>query len=312
MPSSEGEFALIDWFRRHTEQHVRLPLGIGDDTAVVKFPTPTDALITVDMLIEGTHFTVPPASPQQVGHKALAVNLSDIAAMAGRPLAAVVSVALPRSRGPEFAQQLHQGLHQLARQFDVAIAGGDTNVWDGPLVISVTLLGEAVDKEPVRRSGARVGDWIMATGEFGGSLTGKHLTFQPRVNESLELYQFVDLHAMIDVSDGLAIDLHHILDESQVAAILEEDAIPISDAACQTNDDKSPVEHALSDGEDFELLFTVDPEDGGRLLSGQPLNVPISHIGEIVSGTGCEIRDSSGGRRRIAATGWEHRFENGK
>src|SRR5437868_4064648 len=177
------------------------------------------------MLMEGVDFTIPPATPQQIGWKSLAVNLSDIAAMAGQPVACVVSVSLPRQNGFALGQDLMEGIVQCADQFGVAIAGGDTNTWDGPLVISITVLGEPTSKGPVLRSGAGPGDWIMATGSFGGSIAGKHLNFTPRVNEALVLHETAALHAMIDVSDGLAADLWHILDESCVGAILDAGAI---------------------------------------------------------------------------------------
>ncbi|MCH7989304.1 MAG: thiamine-monophosphate kinase, partial [Planctomycetes bacterium] len=216
------EFSLIEWIRAQAPDHHRLTIGIGDDTASLRFPNPADCLVTSDMLIEGVHFTLPSATPRDIGRKALAVNLSDIAAMAGNPLAALISVALPRKRDMDFARELHHGLLELADEFGVALAGGDTNIWDGPLVVSVTLLGETTAKGPVRRTGARVGDWIMTTGCFGGSLSGKHVSFQPRVTEALQLHDTVTLHAMIDVSDGLAADLHHILDESNVGAVVYE------------------------------------------------------------------------------------------
>ncbi len=123
-----------------------------------------------------------------IGRKCLGVNLSDIAAMAGRPVAAVVSVALPRARAAEIAMGLHAGIEALAREFDVALAGGDTNAWDGPLVVSVTVLGEATGRGPVRRSGAVVGDVVLVTGPLGGSLLGRHLDPRPRVREALALH----------------------------------------------------------------------------------------------------------------------------
>ena len=228
--------------------------------------------------------------------------------MAGRPTAAVVSVALPKAGTTDSAEELHLGLQELADEFDVSLAGGDTNAWNGPLVVSVTVLGEPADNGPVLRNGARPGDWIMVTGDFGGSLDGKHLTFQPRVREALQLLDTVPLHAMIDVSDGLAGDLSHILEESRVGAILYEQAIPISEAVQRVNDDHTPLEHALRDGEDFELLFTVTPRDGQKLLDAPPFDVPVSHIGEILPGGGCQLQDPDGAHRPLPAMGWEHAF----
>lgn len=309
MSAPRHEFDYIAWIRAHAARHPRLSLGIGDDAAVVAFPPPGDCLVTVDMLMEGVDFLLPPATPEQIGRKSLAVNLSDIAAMAGRPVACVTSVALPRRGGLDLGCGLFEGLRQLAEAFDVAIAGGDTNTWDGPLVISITVLGEPTGVGPVRRSGALPGDWIMATGSFGGSLAGHHLDFIPRLHEAQALHQAATLHAMIDVSDGLAADLGHILEESRVGAILDAGAIPISTAALAANDGRAPLEHALGDGEDFELLFTVSPDDGRRLLANPPSATPLARIGEIVTDSGCHLRTSDGKLKSLPGSGWKHRFE---
>jgi len=300
-----AEFSLIDWFRSQASAHDRLSVGIGDDTASLRISDCNRQLVTVDMLLEGVHFRIPDVAAADIGRKALAVNLSDIAAMAGRPTAAVVSVALSRNHGTAFAKEMFTGLKTLADEFDVAIAGGDTNIWDGPSVISVTVLGEVTGSEPVLRSGARSGDWIMTTGSFGGSLLGKHFSFQPRVTEALALHETVALHAMIDVSDGLAADLHHILDESSVGAIIDEQSVPISDAV---KNDKSPIERALGDGEDFELLFTVSDDDGQRLLSNQPFDVKLTKIGVITESNQCQLRNASGRMSDLPPRGWEHIF----
>ena len=305
MAETGGEFGLIEWIRRRVSAHPALDTGIGDDAAVLNWPA-EKALVTVDMLMEGVDFTFPEASPEQVGRKALAVNLSDIAAMGGKPVAAVVAVSLPRHRGTELAQRLQQGIEQRAREFDVALAGGDTNSWDGPLVISITVLGEPSARGPVRRSGARAGDWILVTGEFGGSIAGRHLDFTPRVREGLLLAENFDVHAMIDVSDGLAADHHHILDESRAGAALFGDQIPISAVARATTDGKSALEHALSDGEDFELIFTVAPETAQALLAAPPFETPLTHIGYIEPNPGCRLQSADGSQRALPALGWRH------
>src|SRR5262249_39282652 len=213
----------------------------GDDAAVLR-PVAGPWLVTTDMLLETRHFVLAEVGPRRVGRKAMAVNLSDIAAMAGKPVAAVVSVALPRGCGDKLAEELYLGLRDLADGFDTAIVGGDTNSWDGGLVISVTLLGEATPRGPVLRSGARPGAWLCVTGDFGGSLAGKHLDFTPRVKEALILHERADLHAMIDVSDGLAADVHHLCEESGCGVVLRADAIPISAAARHMDDKKSPLD----------------------------------------------------------------------
>lgn len=257
--------------------------------------------------MEDVDFRVAETTPQLIGRKAMAVNLSDIAAMAGRPLAALVGVALPKSRGFEFARDLHDGLQSLADEFQVAIIGGDTNTWDGRLAISVTLIGEATERGPVKRSGAKAGDWLFVTGPLGGSILGHHLTFTPRIREALELHQLVEIHSMIDLSDGLAADLYHLLDESHVGATLMSDRIPISDDSHRMKDGRNPLDHALSDGEDFELLFTVSADDGRRLMS-MPWKDLATHIGCIDAEPGCRIQRPNGDIEQLARGGWEHRF----
>lgn len=301
-----NELALIDWIRQQAHPVDALRVGIGDDAAVWQ-TRGQQLLLTMDVLMEGVDFLFPEASAELVGRKAMAVNLSDIAAMAGRPLAALVGVALPRSRGFEFAQQLQTGMQSVAEQFQVTIIGGDTNIWDGPLVISITVMGEATERGPVRRSGAKPGDWLFVTGPLGGSILGKHLMFTPRIHEALRLNETFDLHAMIDLSDGLSTDLHHLCDESCVGATLDSEAIPISDAARRLNDSLSPLEHALRDGEDFELLFAVSPDDGRKLIESGEL-IPVVHVGNIESSLGCRLTQPDGTTHVLEKTGWEHSF----
>lgn len=303
MPSSRDEFSLIDWIRRRVPGADWLDCGIGDDAAVVRFDA--TSVMATDMLMEGTHFRFPDATPAQAGRKALAVNLSDMAAMAARPKVALISIAIPRDRDRAFAEAVLGGIHSLADEFDVMIVGGDTNSWAGPLVVNVAVIGEVV-KTPVYRSGALEGDWIMATGSFGGSIAGHHLDFQPRVAEALRLSETVNLHSMIDISDGLAADLHHILDESGVGAVVNGDAIPIRDSLI-CHGDRTPIEHALGDGEDFELIFTVSADDGKRLLQQSPVEVGITHIGKIVA-AGDRQLISDGKQMPLPQSGWEHSF----
>jgi thiamine-monophosphate kinase len=303
-----GEFAFIDWLRRRTPPSARVLLGPGDDTAALHWPAASTCLVTADMLLEGSCFVLAEAGPRRVGRKALAVNLSDIAAMAGVPVAAVVSVGLPRRGGRALAEELYLGLREVADAFATAIVGGDTNSWDGPLVLNVTLLGEATPRGPVKRSGARPGDWLLSTGQFGGSIHGHHLDFTPRVREALALHQAADLHAMIDVSDGLAADVWHICEESRCGAVLRAETIPLTDAARRMNDGRSPLEHALGDGEDFELVFAVSADEGRRLLAGQPVpGVTLAHVGECVE-QGLWLEEQ-GRRRTLAPTGFVHRLD---
>jgi thiamine-monophosphate kinase len=307
-PQPSGEFAFIDWLRGRTPSAQRVLVGPGDDAAVLRWPEPASCLVTTDMLLEGSCFLLAEAGPRRVGRKAMAVNLSDVAAMAGRPVAAVVSVGLPRQGGRALAEELYLGLREMADAFDTAVVGGDTNSWNGPLVINVALLGEATVRGPVLRSGARVGDWLLVTGPLGGSILGKHLDFAPRVREALQLHEAAPLHAMIDVSDGLAADVWHLCQESRCGAVLWAEAIPLTPQASQIADGRSPLEHGLGDGEDFELVFAVSSDDGRRLLATQPVpGATLSHIGECVAdGLWLEEQDR---RRPLAPQGYVHALE---
>jgi thiamine-monophosphate kinase len=304
-----GEFDYIHWLRQRTPAAPRVLLGPGDDAAVLRPAPGAPWLVTTDMLMERTDFDLEKAGPHRVGRKALGVSLSDIAAMAGRPVAAVVAVALPRQGGTKLGEQLYAGLREIADAFETAIVGGDTNSWDGPLVLSVTVLGEATERGPVTRSGAQPGDWLLVTGSLGGSILGKHLDFTPRVREALLLHEQAPLHALIDISDGLAADVNHICQESGCGAVLFADRIPLSPATQQLNDGISPLEHALGDGEDFELVLAVTAEDGRRLLESQPIpGITLAHIGECL-GERQLLLEEHGQRRVLPPTGWVHPLE---
>ena len=304
----ESEF--IAWLRQNLPPHPQLRLGIGDDAALLALSRSKDCLVTTDLLTDGVHFKLADTDPQAVGRKALAVNLSDIAAMAGRPLAAFVALALPRRGGKELAISLYGGMLPLAQQFGVAIAGGDTNSWDGPLVISVTVVGEPGAQCVWTRSGARPGDRIVVTGELGGSILGRHLQFQPRITEALHLAERYEVHAAVDISDGLSLDLSHVADESGCGALVNLQRVPIADAAHELvsmhKDDRSALERALGDGEDFELLMAVPPAEAERMLAEQPLAVTLTEIGEFVGEPGLWHLDPDGSRHRLEAQGFEH------
>jgi thiamine-monophosphate kinase len=298
-----GEFEYIAWLRSRTPADPRVLIGPGDDCAALA-PGTRPLLVTTDMLMDGTDFVLAEVGPRRVGRKAMAVSLSDIAAMAGVPTAAVVSVALPRD-GRGLAEELYLGLRDAADAFGVALVGGDTNSWDGRLVISVTVLGEATARGPVTRGGAKPGDWLFVTGSLGGSILDHHLDFTPRVREALALQAAVNLNAMMDISDGLAADVNHICEESGCGAVLVAEAIPVSDAARELSrtSGKTPLQHALGDGEDFELVFAVSPEFGERLVREPP--VPgLTKIGECVSAA--LWLEENGVRRPLAPTGWVH------
>jgi thiamine-monophosphate kinase len=232
--------------------------------------------------------------------------------MAARPLAAVVAVALPRQGGRELAVQLYEGILPLAEEYDLAIAGGDTNSWDGPLVITATLLGQITARGPLCRKGAKPGDRMIVSGAFGGSILGRQFDFDPRINEALLLNERYELHAGMDVSDGLAIDLGRLIDESGVGAIVDVDRVPIHEdarrLAREQNDGRTPLEHALGDGEDFELLLAVPPGAAQRMVAEQPLGVPLTDIGCCTAEPGLWQREAGGPILPLTPSGWEHKF----
>lgn len=306
------ESDLIAHLRRRIGPHPAVPLGIGDDAAVVDLADSSQCVVTVDLLTDRVDFELSEVDPRRIGRKALAVNLSDLAAMAARPLAGVVALALPRIGGLELARALYDGLLPLAERYDLAIAGGDTNSWDGPLAISVTLLGKLTKQGPLRRGGAVPGDRIVVTGAFGGSILGRHLDFEPRVDEALLLAEGYRLHAGIDVSDGLSIDLARVAAESGCGAVLRPHAVPIADDARrlaeQLADGTTPLDHALGDGEDFELILAVPPDEADRMLAEQPLTIPLTAIGEFIHEPGLWQADVAGRRSPLTPRGYEHRL----
>ena len=261
------------------------------------------------------------------------MNRSDMAAMAATPTAAFISLLLPSTgvdsqgyadRGPhrlstlELAQSLYEGLLPLAEQFKVVIAGGDVNCWNHPLAINVALLGTPGPNGPLRRTEAQHGDWIMVTGELGGSILGRHFTFTPRVVEAQQLRRDYTLHAGMDISDGLALDLWRLCSASGVGAVINAAAVPISAAAYELagrSSNKMALEHALSDGEDFELLFTLPAAEGKRLLAEQPLTgVAVAHIGQVVAEAGLWLETPQGERQPLEPKGFQHgtEFQQGK
>ena len=242
------------------------PYGMGDDCAIIPAHAGEINLATTDALIFGRHFDESLA-PEHVGAKLLKRNLSDIAAMAGIPKVAVVSLILPPRMSINYLERMHLGLSRSAQKHRVAIAGGDISGSSDELFGSVlTLWGFA--RNPVRRTGSLPGDFILITGALGGSLSGKHYTFEPRLREGRWLAQHAQVHAMIDVTDGLAKDLPALLPHG-CAAELHSSALPLCPECVETaaNSGKSPLLHALCDGEDYELLLTLsDKEAPGALI----------------------------------------------
>jgi thiamine-monophosphate kinase len=311
----EAEF--IRWLREHVPPDPRFPLGLRDDAALVPVPK-SDLVMTSDLLTEGVDYRLAADDPRRIGRKALAANLSDVAAMAARPLAAVISVALPKNAAPadsplELAIALYEGLLPLAAEYGLAIIGGDTNTYDGPLVISATLLAEATDRGPLTRRGGRPGDWLLVTGDLGGSILGHAFDFTPRVREALLLHERYPLHAGMDISDGLSLDLSRLAAESGCGAVLFFDQVPVSAAAralaARESDggvELAALRHALGDGEDFELLLAAPPEVARQILADRPLECRVSHVGELIAGDGLWQQGADGQRRPLEPTGWLH------
>jgi thiamine-monophosphate kinase len=305
------ETAFISWLRDHLPPHPLLRLGLGDDAAVLRLAADRDIVLTTDLLTDGVDFQLHACQPWQIGRKAVAVNLSDLAAMACRPVAIVVSLALPHAEAAGLARALYHGILDIAPKYDVAIAGGDTNTWDGGLVVSVTALGQLTARGPLRRDQARPGDHILVTGHFGGSLLGKHFSFEPRVHAALLLHQQFELHAGIDVSDGLSLDLSRLAAASGCGAAIALETIPIAPAARELAlrgaDNRTALDHALSDGEDFELILAVPPAEAERILDQQPLEVPITRIGQMIERPGLWQLTPDGSQEPLAPRGFEHR-----
>jgi len=204
---------------------------------------------------------------------------------------------------------LSLGMADAADKYACPVVGGDITSWKQPLTIGTAIVARPAGIIPVRRSGAKPGDLLFVTGELGGSALGRHLTFTPRVAEARQLAALVTIHAMIDLSDGLSTDLGHLVRESNVAADVNADAVPISaDAAklAQT-DGRSPLDHALNDGEDFELLMAVEPVDAQDLLKQNPLKgLRLTCIGRFTEGGGVTLVEPGGERRPLAPAGYEH------
>ena len=311
MSEPRGEWKLIEWIRSRTRlDPTAFPIGPGDDMALVGLGGESQCLLTIDALLEGTHFDLSKATPKQVGYKAMAVSLSDAAAMAAKPVCALAWAGLPESRNMAFAKDLSAGMADAAERFACPIVGGDITSWNQPLVtVGTALVARPAGIIPIRRSGAKPGDLLFVTGELGGSVLGRHLAFTPRVTEARQLAALVTIHAMIDLSDGLSTDLGHIARESGVAAEIMADTIPVSEDAKRLakEDGRTPLDHALNDGEDFELLLAVEPVDAQDLLKQNPLtSARLTHIGRVLEGGGVSLVAADGSRAALEPGGYEH------
>ncbi|MCL2347100.1 MAG: thiamine-phosphate kinase [Planctomycetaceae bacterium] len=314
------ELEFVEQLRKRARVNRHVLLGIGDDAAVLD-ATGGDTVLTVDVLTEGVDFLLETTSPQLIGRKAIAVNLSDLAAMAAEPVAVLVGVVLPKQNAKLLAEQIFDGMMPLLEKYDVALIGGDTNTWDGGLVLSVTAIGKTTKNGLLRRDGAKPGDRILVTGTLGGSILQRQFLFEPRIRESLLLNERFAIHAAIDISDGLSLDLARLAGESRLGTIINVVDVPVSEdaarlakqeqLAAQEQTEKSPVprtplEHALYDGEDFELVLAVPPAEAERLMNMQPLDVPLTDIGKFVAEQGQWLRSPDGTCQKITPDGFQH------
>ncbi|MEO0475442.1 MAG: thiamine-phosphate kinase [Planctomycetota bacterium] len=301
------EFELIRSITTHNgELPERITIPPGDDMAALRLGH-EDLLVAVDQVIEGVHFDPANATLEQIGRKAVTRNLSDVAAMAGRPLASLVSAILPKGMAEDDAERLLAAVRETGQAYDAPLIGGDTATADGPLTLSVTVLAHADGVEPVERSGAKPGDAIYVTGLLGGSLheyEGRthHLAFEPRINLARTLAADPDTRptAMIDLSDGLARDLPHLVSGAEIKAHL----LPVTPVARQVmaRDGRPGWMHAVADGEDYELLFTAKAE---ATFPKDIDGVPITRIGQVTDKDGIILIDGTE-RIHLGGLGWEH------
>lgn len=328
--ASVGEFALIDRLRRLVPAAgPGVTLGIGDDAAVLDLRG--EVLATCDIQVEGVHFDPRLCAPADVGWRALAVNLSDIAAMGGTPRFALVSLALPSETELEAVDGLYAGLAEIASAHRVAIVGGNVSRSPGPLVVDVTVLGEA--HGALRRSGARPGDGVWITGEAGKAAAGLYLLRHPevrvpggeglaaayrrpspRVEAGRVLARRGWATALIDTSDGTASDLLHLAEASRVGVLLDAGRLPLPEglALAAQAAGADPLAWALGGGEDYELLFAAGPGfDAEANGLARAAGVRVTRIGDVLpEADGRWLRGPGGARVPLAASGWDH-FRSG-
>jgi len=292
-----GEKKLIRRIKQSVKCNQSVLKGIGDDTAVLKLNRTHYLLYTSDMLLEGLHFRRKD-NPRDIGHKALACSLSDIASMGGLPCYGLISLGLPRRLKVNYLDRIYEGILSLASEFSVKIVGGDI-IRSNKIIIDICLIGQVEKKNLILRSNAKAGDIIFVTGRLGGSLKSKkHLRFTPRIKQARYLVKNHRINSMIDISDGLASDLWEIAKQSKKGAVIYESALPFSDYAAS-------LDNCLYDGEDFELLFTLSAKEARRLIRKK--GSFFYPIGEI-TGRKFEITiyDREGKSRKLDLKGFKH------
>ena len=308
-----NEKSLIERIRRATATlGQRAGQGIGDDCAVLPLPRGHEALVTTDFSLEDVHFRREWHPPDSVGHRCLARGLSDIAAMGGIPRAAFLSLALPDELPQSWVDKFIAGLLKLAAQFSVPLAGGDTAQSPSGILADIVVLGSVPAGKAILRSGARPGDFLYVTGTLGSAaaalnqlrdgeslrprLHPKHFYPQPRVAVGQFLREKKLASAMIDISDGLSTDLGHVCEESGTGAVVYAEALPVAGG-------KVGLTLALHGGDEYELLFTAGPE---RRIPKQIAGMPVTRIGEILSGKYMRLATADGKTQPLKPAGWEH------
>jgi len=330
-----GEFGLIKRIKEKVGAEAKgVRLGIDDDAAAFEPTKGMVMLVTTDTLVEGIHFDPAFAAPYEIGWKAMAANLSDIAAMGGIPRVAVVSLSLPNTTTVEWVEDLYAGMNECIGSFEGSIVGGDTSAARNDTVITVALCGEIEQKRMVRRSGARKGDIICVTGDIGSSMAGlkilrtrgagkesvrerwshiieKHLLPPPRIHESRILVAETEVNAMIDISDGLGSEIHHICEQSKCGAKIYLEELPIheqtTEAARQC--EGSASQYALYGGEDYELLFTLPPKKVGDVFDiiTAETGTSVTVIGAVVDADqGIVLIDEQSRQQPLAFQGYNH------
>jgi len=312
-----AEKSLIARIRGQARQGRNVIAGIGDDCAILRIPSGHEALVTTDFSLEGIHFRREWHSPEVVGHRCLTRGLSDIAAMGGQPVAAFLSLALPRNLPQAWVDRFLRGLLKLAGTFHVALAGGDIAESPAGVLADIMVVGSAPGGKAIRRSGARPGDRIYVTGRLGGSAAALKLLFAgrklrpadfpqhfhptPRVEVGRILRDRRLASAMIDLSDGLSTDLAHICEESGVGAEIRSDAIPLTRIGKLAR--QVDLQLALHGGEDYELLFSAR---AGKRIPSRIAGVAITEVGQVKRGRQVVLVDGKGRRAALRPGGWEH------
>lgn len=296
----------------------RVDIPPGDDMGAVRIGD-SRVLVSVDQLADTVHVDLDATSIEKVGRKAITRSLSDVAAMGSLPCGAVVAACLPRDFGEERANSLFDAIRCTAEAYNCPVFGGDIAMWDHPMLLTVTVLAGGDGIAPLLRCGARVGDAVCVTGRLGGSQVPvdgytHHLDFEPRLatGRALAAGKPVRPNCMIDLSDGLAQDLAHLCRASVVAAIVDADDLPVSRGAhALAADDPTKLwQHAMGDGEDYELCFTVTADKAAHIVGREVQGAVVSRVGTIIENDGgppVRLRLPDGTIQPIDRLGWEHR-----